>query len=65
MPSPSATLARPRPSPVYDNLFYVGKPDTKKYGPIRRILSQAGNTTCCFRFKSASAFTRQQQWRLR
>jgi len=34
MPNPSVKPTRPRPFPVYDNMFYIGKPDTKKYGLI-------------------------------
>ncbi len=34
MSAPSATPARPRAFPVYDNMFYIGKPDTKKHGLI-------------------------------
>jgi len=34
MPSPSAQPARKRSFPVYDNMSYIGKPDTKPYGLI-------------------------------
>jgi hypothetical protein len=34
MPSPGAKRTR-RSFPVYDNMSYIGKPDTTKYGLIR------------------------------
>ena len=43
MPSPSATPTRPRSFPVYDNMFYVGKPDTKKYGLIPSNIIDEGH----------------------
>jgi hypothetical protein len=32
MPGRGAKLTQPRSFPVYDNMFYIGKPDTKQYG---------------------------------
>jgi hypothetical protein len=43
MPSPRATPTRPRSFPVYDNMFYVGKPDTKKYGLISSNIIDEGH----------------------
>jgi hypothetical protein len=43
MPSPSATPTRPRSFPVYDNMFYIGKPDTKKYGLIPSNIIDEGH----------------------
>jgi hypothetical protein len=34
MPSSSAKATQPRSFPVYDNMFYIGKPDTEQYGLI-------------------------------
>jgi hypothetical protein len=34
MPNPSVRPARKRSFPVYDNMSYIGKPDTKPYGLI-------------------------------
>jgi hypothetical protein len=34
MPSPSPQPAQKRSFPVYDNMSYIGKPDTKPYGLI-------------------------------
>ena len=34
MPRPSETAAVKRSFPIYDNMSYIGKPDTKKYGLI-------------------------------
>src|SRR5271169_7079853 len=31
MPRPGAKPTQPRTFPVYDNMFYIGKPDTKQY----------------------------------
>ena len=43
MPSPSATPTRPRSFPVYDNMFYIGKPDTKKYRLIPSNIIDEGH----------------------
>ena len=34
MPIPGAKSTPPRSFPIYDNMSYIGKPDTKKYGLI-------------------------------
>jgi hypothetical protein len=34
MPIPGTKPTPPRSFPVYDNMSYIGKPDTKKYGLI-------------------------------
>jgi hypothetical protein len=41
MPSPSAK--QPRPFPVYDNMFYIGKPDTTQYGLIPSNIIDEGH----------------------
>ena len=43
MTSPSATPTRPRSFPVHDNMFYIGKPDTKKYGLIPSNIIDEGH----------------------
>jgi hypothetical protein len=43
MPSPSATPTPPRSFPVYDNMFYIGKPDTKQYGLIPSNIIDEGH----------------------
>ena len=43
MPSPDAKPTPPRPFPVYDNMFYIGKPDTKKYGLIPSNIIDEGH----------------------
>jgi len=41
MPSPSAK--QPRPFPVYDNMFYIGKPDTTQYGLVPSNIIDEGH----------------------
>ena len=43
MPSPSAKPTQPRSFPVYDNMFYIGKPDTKQYGLIPSNIIDEGH----------------------
>jgi hypothetical protein len=43
MPSPSARPTQPRSFPVYDNMFYIGKPDTKQYGLIPSNIIDEGH----------------------
>jgi len=41
MPDPSAKPTH-RSFPVYDNMFYIGKPDTKQYGLIASNIIDEG-----------------------
>ena len=43
MPSPSAKPIQPRSFPVYDNMFYIGKPDTEQYGLIPSNIIDEGH----------------------
>ena len=43
MASPSAKPPHPRSFPVYDNMFYIGKPDTKQYGLIPSNIIDEGH----------------------
>jgi hypothetical protein len=43
MSSPGANSTPPCPFPVYDNMFYIGKPDTRKYGLIRSNIIDEGH----------------------
>jgi hypothetical protein len=43
MPSPSVQPAHKRSFPVYDNMSYIGRPDTKPYGLIKsNIIDEGG-----------------------
>jgi hypothetical protein len=42
MPSPGAQLGQKRSFPVYDNMSYTGKPDTKPYGLINSNIIDEG-----------------------
>jgi len=41
MPGPSTK--QPRPFPVYDNMFYIGKPDTTQYGLVPSNIIDEGH----------------------
>jgi hypothetical protein len=43
MPSSSAKSTHPRSLPVYDNMFYIGKPDTKQYALIPSNIISEGD----------------------
>jgi hypothetical protein len=43
MPAPSAKPTHPRSFPVYDNMFYIGKPDTRVHGLIPSNIIDEGH----------------------